>query len=161
MRKIGANLFNFPDVPVEERIKRMSELGFEAVFTGMGDEKDTENNANLFAKYNLTYEAVHAPFRPINDIWLDSEMGEEVYQRMLDCVDYCKRFHVPTMVIHMSSGLTPPPVTDIGRARYTRIIVYAQEKGVVLAFENLRKLAHLAWIFEEFKDHDTVKMCWD
>jgi len=161
MRKIGVNLLNFPEVPVEERIKFMSEIGFEATFTGMGEEKDTEQNANLFAKYNIAYEAVHAPFRPINDIWLDNEVGEEVYQRMLDCVDYCVKFNVPTMVIHMSSGLTPPPVTDLGRERYTAIIEYAEKKGIVLAFENLRKLAHLAWVFEEFKDHDTVKMCWD
>lgn len=161
MRKIGVNLLNFPEVPVEERIKYMSQLGFEATFTGMGDEKDTEILANLFAKYNIAYETIHAPFRQINEIWLDSEEGELVYNDMITCIDRCAMFSIPTMIIHMSSGVTPPPVTDLGRERYTKIIEYAQKKGVVLAFENLRKLSHLAWVFEHFKDHETVKMCWD
>lgn len=161
MRKIGANLLNFPEVPLEERVKFMAELGFEATFTGMGEVDELEKLANLFAKYGIAYETIHAPFRPINEIWLDCEVGEKVYDDMITCVDRCAMFEIPTMVIHMSSGLTPPPVTDLGRERYTKIIEYAQKKGVVLAFENLRKLAHLAWVFENFKEHDTVKMCWD
>ena len=146
---------------IDESVKIMIDAGFESFFTGMSDESRMDEFANAFAKNGVLYETIHAPFAGINEIWLDSEGGEKIYQDMITCIDRCKKLDVPTMIIHMSSGVTPPPVTDLGRDRYDRIIDYAQKNGVLLAFENLRKLAHLAWVFEHYKDHETVKMCWD
>ncbi len=161
MRKIGINFQNTDELTSEQQVQLLAELGVQGTFTGMREVEEQERLANLFAKYNIAYENLHAPFRPINDIWLDSEVGENVYQGLIECVERCAQFSIPTMVIHMSSGNTPPPVTDLGRMRYEGIIEHAAKKNVVLAFENLRKLSHLAWVFETFQDHDTVKFCWD
>ena len=156
MRKIGSNFLLYDGITPEECIKEMVNVGFEAVFTGMPDEEKVVEYANLFAKYNVSYETIHAPFAGINEIWLDTEAGMHIYQEMLTCIERCELGNVPTMIIHMSSGVTPPPVTDIGRERYDNIIEFAQKKGITLAFENLRKLSHLAWVFEHYKEHEKV-----
>lgn len=161
MRKLGINLQSMPEMSVEEQLKLWSEAGFQAIFTGMHSIEEQENLSNLFAKHGLDYESIHAPFGSINDIWLDNEAGEKMCQDLDTCIDRCAMSNVPIMVIHMSSGLTPPPVTDLGRSRYEKLIEHAGKKNVRLAFENLRKLSHLAWVFEHFADNDTVTMCWD
>ena len=61
----------------------------------------------------------------------------------------------------MSSGNTPPPITDIGRARYEKLVEYAMKKNVKVAFENLRKSANFAWAMETFEHNPMVGFCWD
>ena len=161
MRKIGINYQYVSDMTREEQVKELVNMGFKATFTMTHEIEEHDLLANLFAKYGLSYETIHAPFRAINDIWMEGENGERMYQELSSCIDRCAMFGVPVMVIHMSSGLTPPPTTDVGRERYEKLIEYATQRDVKLAFENVRKLAHLAWIFEHFAENDTVKMCWD
>lgn len=157
MRKIGVNLHAMPGLSDEAYVKTMVEQGFSAVFTGPCHYIE---NAALFAKNGLAYETVHAPFRGINDIWLPGEAGEEMYRQLADCVDGCAAASVPHMVVHLSSGLTPPPTTDVGRGRFTDLVNYAAKKNVRIAFENQRMLANLAWAFEEFGP-DVAGFCWD
>ena len=161
MRKIGINYQYVSNMTREEQVKELVDMGFGATFTMTHEIQEHDALANAFAKYGLAYETIHAPFRTNNDIWMDGEAGEKMYQDLADCIERCAMFGVPDMVIHMSSGLTPPPTTDVGRRRYEKLIEYATKKNVRLAFENVRKLAHLAWIFEHFADNDTVRMCWD
>lgn len=161
MRKIGINFQRMPEMELEEQVKFISDLGFRATFTDMMELTKQDYMANLFAKNNLAYETIHGPFRHINDIWLDCEGGEAMYQELHDCIERCGLLQIPYAIIHMSSGLTPPPATDLGRERFARLIEYAEKKNVKLAFENLRKLAHLAWMFENYAENDTVKFCWD
>ena len=161
MRKIGINFQRMPEMELEEQVKFISDLGFRATFTDMMKLSNQDYMANLFAKNNLAYETIHGPFNHINDIWLDTEGGEAMYQELHDCIERCGLLQIPHAIIHMSSGLTPPAPTDLGRERFARLIEYAQKKNVKLAFENLRKLAHLAWMFEDYAENDTVKFCWD
>lgn len=161
MRKIGINYQHVQNLTREEQTKILVDAGFGATFTMMQEVEEHDALANVFAKYGLTYETIHAPFYLINDIWQDTEAGEHMYNLLATCVDRCQMFEIPVTVLHMSSGVTPPPVTDVGRARFEKLIDYAAQKNVKLAFENSRKLAHLAWIFEHFENNDTVTMCWD
>ena len=80
---------------------------------------------------------------------------------LMNCVDHCVIANAPIAVIHMSSGNTPPPITDIGRARYEKLVEYAMKKNVKVAFENLRKSANFAWAMETFEHNPMVGFCWD
>lgn len=157
MRKIGVNLHAIPGLSDEAYVKTMAEVGFSAAFTG---PRNYGEYAELFAKYGIAYETVHAPFKGINTIWLPGEEGEDMLKQLTDCVDGCAMASVPHMVVHLSSGLTPPPTTDIGRARFTELVNHAAKKKVRIAFENQRMLANLAWAMEEFGP-ETVGFCWD
>ena len=162
MRQIGINMHAIRGLSDEEYVKQIKALGFDATFTGTAPTPERHAElANLFAKYGIVYETLHAPFGHINDIWLDCEGGEKMYEELIACVDHCVVSGAKIAVTHLSSGLTPPPVTDLGRARFTRLVEHAQKKGVVIAFENQRFLSNIAWAFETFKPEDSVAFCWD
>ena len=162
MRKIGINHRAIGGISDEEFIKTASELGFENMFTCVADTAAEQSEwANLIAKYGMTYETIHAPWKGINNMWLEGEKGDATLAMLTNAIDRCVLVGAPIVIVHLSSGLTPPPVTDLGRARYTQVVEYAQKKGITVAFENQRFLSNIAWAFETFSPADSVAFCWD
>lgn len=161
MRKIGMSIQTLNGMSQENYVKKISELGFQVTFTGMCEAEKQVEYANLFAKYGLEYEAIHAPFGHINDIWYESEAGTAMLSEMMTCVDRCVLANVPLMVVHLSSGINPPATTDIGRMRFEKLVEYARRKNVKIAFENNRTITNLAWALETFSQEDGVGFCWD
>lgn len=160
MRKIGINLHALKGFSDEEYIREMAALGFQTTFTGVREPSRQAAIAELCARYGIECETLHAPFGHINDIWLDNEDGQTMLEELLTCVDHCMIANAPIAVVHLSAGMKPPSITDIGRERFARLVDYAAEKNVKIAFENQRMLANIAWAFETFKT-DTVGFCWD
>lgn len=161
MRKLGINFNSVSDISDEAQVKLIAELGFSAVFTEMSDLKHHFELADLFARNGLQYETVHAPFGRINNIWLDKEEGDAMEKELTDCIDICEKVGVPVAIVHLSSGLTPPPITDIGRKRFDNVIEHACRKNICLAFENQRMLANISWVFETYGADKKVAFCWD
>ncbi len=160
MNKIGINYCGeFGETPAQA-FRLFADLGFDAVFTGSA-EGNVEEFAKEAQKYGLYYECVHAPFKGINNIWLDNEDGEQMVNALCACVDDCHNASVPFTVVHLSSGDYPPPMNDLGFARFDKLVEHAVKKGVTLAFENQRKLANIAYIFETYNEVDAVRFCWD
>ncbi len=160
MRKIGINMHAISGLTNEDYLREISALGFSTIFSGIRAPEVHEEIASLGAKYGIVYETLHAPFGHINDIWLDTADGDAMLDELITSVDRCVIAGAPIDVVHLSSGNNPPPITDIGRGRFARLVEYAAGKNVKIAFENQRKLANIAWAFETFND-DVVGFCWD
>ncbi len=162
MREIGINLGARLEMDVPDFCARIRDLGFTRVFSGSDDPEQVLRRAEQIHAAGLRYDTLHAPFKGImNAIWQTGDEGEETLRRILVCVDLCAEVGAPIAVVHLSAGDKAPPPTDIGRERFIRLVEHATAKGVKIAFENQRKLANIAWAFEEFKDSDTVGFCWD
>ena len=162
MRKIGINIGAIAGISNETYIDLIAELGFGATFSGvMADAAQQRKIADRLFKKGLSYDTLHAPFARINNIWRADESGDAMLKELTDTVDRCHEVGAPIAVVHLSSGTTPPPTTDVGRDRFLRLVEYAGQKGIRLAFENQRFLFNLAWILEECKDNETVAFCWD
>lgn len=162
MRQIGINLHAKRGLDVDTYAGRVKALGFDTVFTGVAKtEAEQMALAESFAKHGLIYENLHAPFGHINDIWYDCEGGEAMISELLISVDRCAAAGAPILVVHLSSGIKAPQISDIGRARFTSLVEHAARKGVTIAFENQRKVANIAWAFENFESCDNVGFCWD
>lgn len=159
--RIGINAGAYKGLNLPDSIPHLVENGFAAVFTGYRDKATAVKHAEQFAAAGLAYESIHAPFKGINNIWLDGEAGDAMLATLVDCVEGCAAAGVPIAVIHLSSGETPPPITDIGRARFDAHIEAAGRQNVTLAFENQRKLANLAYVFDDYPDAPQVRFCWD
>lgn len=162
MHKIGINLEAKPGLDAAGYIARAHEVGFEALLTETPTERELSVIADALARHGMHYEMIHAPFRGIiNDIWLEGEAGEHTLRELMSAVDRARAAGcVPAVVVHLSSGKTPPPVTDIGAARYDKLVEYAAAKGVRLAFENQRMPWNLAWAMERYTAPH-VGFCWD
>lgn len=143
--------------PIEEQAKRLKENGFDATFVALEDERLEEILACL-KKYDIVCENCHAPFNGINEMWKAGEAGDRMLQRLLNCVDDCACHGIPTLIVHLSSGQYPPRINDIGIGRYDRLMQYATEKGVVIAYENIRRLDNVAFAMENYPQ---AGFCWD
>ena len=162
MRQIGINMHAMRGLTADEYVKKVKALGFDTVFTGVAKTlEDQERLANTIVSGGLVYENLHAPFGHINDIWFDTEGGEAMISELLFSVDACAAAGAPILVVHLSSGVNAPSITDIGRARFEKLVEYAAQKGVTIAFENQRKLGNIAWAFDNFENCDNVGFCWD
>ena len=161
MRKIGINIrATRGDISDERYIELISELGFEAAFSDVSFGRTALYNiSNLLAKKGIAHEYLHSSFSHINDMWLDNYAGERMFAELRDNIDCTSEMNIPISIIHLSSGHNPPSISDIGRKRYAELVDYAEKKNVTIAFENLRKLANVAWAFEAFADAPNVGFC--
>lgn len=159
--RIGINAGAYKGISIPDSVPYIVESGFDAVFTGYKNKAYAVELATTFAAAGLAYESIHAPFKGINAIWLHGEEGDAMLATLVDCVEGCAGAGVPIAVIHLSSGETPPPITDIGRARFDMLIETAGKNNVILAFENQRKIANLAYVFDYYPDAPQVRFCWD
>ena len=161
MRKIGINLDAYPNIPDEEYVARIAELGFETTFCMTRDDEALAKRKELLDQYGITCETLHAPFRKINDMWRSDSRGENSLNELKESVDKCAIVDSHILVVHLSSGANPPTLTEIGRMRFDALIQYAMRKNVCLAFENQRRLDNLAWVMENYRDNPCVAFCWD
>ncbi len=161
MRLIGINYCSFYGLSPDEFARNIKAVGFGATFTEAHDLTDAEAYAKAFYENGIAWETVHAPFDGINNIWRESDDGDIILAKMKRTVDICADFSIPTAVIHLSSGEKAPSISDIGKRRFSSLVEYSAKRNVNLAFENQRKLANIAWVFEEFSDVPTVGFCWD
>lgn len=161
MRRIGIHMHAKKGLETEAYVERIKALGFDATFTGVPALERVPALAELFAKHGIFWESMHAPFDGINNIWLEGKAGDTMLARLKNGVDACALGKVPILVVHLSSGLKPPSITDIGRARFAELVAYAGEKQVQIAFENQRMLGNIAWAFEAFADAPHVGFCYD
>lgn len=161
MRSIAINLHARRGLDTPTYIKKMREVGFDALFTETPTVEELKIITNALAANGMRYELIHAPFDTINNMWLKGEAGDRTLADLITAVNRAAEGGCPTVVVHLSSGKTPPTITDIGRARFQILVEYAACKNVNIAFENQRKLANIAWAFEYFADAPNVGFCWD
>lgn len=162
MNPIGIAINTIPGFTEEDYIRTAAQLGFTATFDMGAKSRETlARLGDLCAANGIAFETLHAPWKHINDIWLPGEGGEQMLAELKDTVDKCLLVGAPIAVVHLSSKMNPPTITDVGRGRFEALVAYAQSRQVKIAFENQRKLFNLAWAMETFKEEDGVGFCWD
>lgn len=72
----------------------------------------------------------------------------------------CSRHNIPTVVIHLINGDTPPPPIQLGLDRIKYLVELAEQKEVNIALKNLRRLEHLQFVFENIKS-GRLGFCYD
>jgi len=152
-------------LPHEERIKLIKDAGFQSVMTWWGkgskDGNETsETKPEVIRKYGLTIENAHFSFSGINSIWEDSPDGEEFLKIYFSYIDDCKKFEIPTAVMHISSGEITPPFGQTGLNRFKQLVERAEKYGITIALENVRKFDYLEYLFANIES-DRLKFCYD
>ena len=159
MRELGICIPGNIGDDCDEFLRLMMENGFTRTF--VTENADTPWIAERVHRAGISFDTLHAPFGArTNYIWQDGEDGEASKRELIHCLDVCVQVGAPIAVVHLSSGIKPPPVTDIGRRRFTELVEHAEKVGVKIAFENQRILSNIAWAFEAFET-ETVGFCWD
>ena len=81
---------------------------------------------------------------------------------MLKTVDACAQFLIPIMVVHSWQGLIYTfPSTPLYFDNFDRIVEYALQKNVSIAFENLEGEEYLDALMSRYQNVSQVGFCWD
>ena len=147
--EIGINLY--PKWPYEAVIAAFLENGIRRTFVNI-EHPQFEQAMDALAENGITVDNFHAPFKGLNVIWEPGEAGEEMLAKLMGGVDACVKYGVKVMVGHVSNGRSMPPISPIGLERYDRLMAYAKEKGVTIAFESHRFVENVAYFMERYPE---------
>lgn len=160
-RKLGINCDCIRGADATETLRMMREIGFEAYFTGNYTRPAVARIKKAGDQLGLTLNSLHAPFDGINNLWLPGMSYRPIYKRIVETIDAAAENGVPVIVLHVSSGWRPPEMSDIGFSRFDALVEYADDKGVKVAFENLRMIGNLAYFTDRYKKVENVGYCLD
>ncbi|MHB8962234.1 MAG: sugar phosphate isomerase/epimerase family protein, partial [Saccharofermentanales bacterium] len=100
------------------------------------------------------------PFDEINVIWNEDASGDAYVDMLCTLVRKCGEYCIPTAVLHVSRGTATPPYNETGLARIQKIICVAEQCNVNIAFENLRYIHYLDYVFSNLSS-EKLKFCYD
>ena len=160
-RKLGINVGAVANMLPCDALELMREAGFEAFFTGSNVPEDVRAMKEKGESLGMTLDFLHAPFKEINTMWYAGADYIRVFNNMKQSIDAAADNNIPAVVIHVSTDWVPPQVNDRGFARYDELVNHAGERGVQIAFENLRRIGNLACIAERYEKVPHVGFCYD
>ncbi|MFL0270143.1 sugar phosphate isomerase/epimerase family protein [Candidatus Clostridium radicumherbarum] len=165
MIKTGISYWFGYQIENKERFKLIKESGFDNVFLWWGDEFiNYDGNKKLLPgmarTVGLNVENVHAPFDNTNCIWTQTINAEDIVKRYSQCIIDCSQQNIPTAVIHLTNGDTPPQPTLLGLDRIKYLVELAEQKGVNIALENLRRPEYLQFVFLNIQS-SRLGFCYD
>ena len=97
------DMFSLPRI---EFYKLMQQAGFDSVMIGWRDD-DRIEKLEKARNAGLLIENIHAPTYNSDNIWLDNLNGEDYMECLLTCIEDCKKYNIPTMVVHISNIVCP------------------------------------------------------
>ncbi len=161
-RKLGINTDCLRELLDDVSMLELAyKIGFEAFTTGNADSVTVAALKKKADELGMEFSFLHAPYKGINALWEDGEEAREMFGKIIDAIDTASACGVPSVILHVSSGWNPPPVNDLGLSRYDALVDYAAEKGIIIAFENLRCVGNLAYLMERYEHRDNVRFCFD
>ncbi len=150
-------------VTIIETIDAIKKAGFQHVFIQWYNEDWTysqEEQLKYIRENNLNVIFAHLGYQNINDIWLESEIGDRLVERYKDDIKICGENKIPMVIMHLTSKKIAPPYNEKGLKRLQKIADYAQCLGVNVAFENTKIKGYLDYVIDNI-DNDNVGICLD
>lgn len=159
-RKLGINIESL-GLEGEKAVDIIANAGFDCVFTDKCDIATVERYADKCKSRGLELQFLHSPFFDINSMWLPGDAYKVNYNAVKEAVDSAAACSIEAVIVHISQGWYPPEICDAGLARYDELVDYAAKKGVLIAFENLRKTGNVAYFVDRYEKEENVVFCYD
>lgn len=149
------------ELSYEDRVALFKKIGFDAFFAEWKKDFDFEGLKAIAEKEGMIIQSIHAPFHKMASMWEKDEKTEEALKELLDCVDACGKLGTDIMIVHAIIGFDKHTPNAFGIENYRKVVDYAKEKKVRIAFENTEGEEYLAALMDAFKDYENVGFCWD
>lgn len=161
--KIGISISSNYPCPVDDIIKIVKKVGFDAISPEWNEGVDLEKIIKVAIDNNLTIQSLHAPYKKSADMWsLDDNLSSHAKRELLSALDACVRFNIPILVVHAWIGFDYTFSNNaLNYKNFDEIIQYAKERHVKVAFENTEGEEYLFALMDHFNGNDTVGFCWD
>lgn len=160
---IGFSLQGQYDRPVSEVIALLKKVGFSAVSPVWTPDLDLKLIAGCTGTQGMTIQSLHAPHKGIDLLWKpDTAAASEAQKNIIRSIDACARFQIPILVMHGWQGLLYTfPDKPLDFRFFDRIVPYAKQQGVSIAFENLEGEEYLAALMARYRNQPHIGFCWD
>lgn len=139
--------------------------GFNCYTTYRHRREDVGPLVEAGLKLGLPCESIHAPFMTkdayCNDMWKSGPQYLKMFNYYKESIDSAALYNIPSVVIHFMGNLKAPELSDEGLARFDKIVEYAIEKGVTIAFENMIRVGALAYAADRYEKIPNVRFCYD
>ena len=151
--------------PYKELIKLIKEAGFHSVMNWWGEEEFEHvppkgKQPDIIRNTGLILENTHFTFARINTLWENSLDGDQTLKIFCSYLDDCKKYEIPTAVMHVTTGENPPSINQLGLDRFKRLVEKAEKNNINIALENVRKPEYIEYIFKNIES-DKLKFCYD
>lgn len=147
------------NISFADRVATIADNGFDGIMIKWQSDKhgDKHQLVKLSRQHNLDIVNMHCIYDDINSMWTG---GTHVTEHLLDCVNNCHYYGIPSLVVHLSGTTTPPPPNILGIQALDPVVQLADKLQVQLAIENLRKPEFNMYVHSHF-DSPYVGMCYD
>ncbi len=150
------------NLSLREQVKLFNATGFEGAFINWSSDYQIEEFANAIKECKMDFQSIHAPYTGMASIWEDNyEKAHATMKELFFCLEDCKRYNAPIMVIHSIIGFDKHTPNQIGIDRLGELVKSAEGSGVKIAFENTEGIEYHHAVMNAFKGNDTVGFCWD
>ena len=146
-----------------ESIDAIKKAGFKNVFIQWYNKEwacSQEEQLKYIKKLGLNVIFAHLGYQNINAIWEDGELGDKLTDRFINDIKICKENDIDMVIMHPTTKFVAPIYNEIGLNRIKKIVNYAKELGVKVAFENLKIKGYIDYIIKNI-DNDNVGICYD
>ena len=158
-----AGWFGYP-LELDDRLRLIRQAGFSGVLLWWAVESAFEppvpKKVEAAARAGLAVENAHLQFAGVNALWADGYEGEHYAAELAGLIAEAGVYGVPTLVVHLTRSVSPPPFTETGLNRFLRLCEVAERANVDLAFENLRAPGRL-YEFMQRIDSPRIGVCFD
>ena len=152
------------NVSPKETIDAIYKAGFKNVFVQYyrrdNLEFDELKQIDYCRQLGLNIIFCHLGYKNINEIWIAGEKGEKVTNECIEDLELMKEKQIDMVIMHLSSHMDPPKYNEIGLERIKKIVRYAKELGIKIAFENGRRSGYLEYVLGNIKD-ENAGLCYD
>ena len=160
-RKLGINIECIGGTEPRLALELIKAAGFESITAMASSEEYVLSVKDAADELGLDFPFIHSPIIGESEMWREGEGYLPILEGKKRAVDCAALAGVPAVVVHVSSGWNPPPVCDAGLSRYDELVEYAEARGVIIAFENVRSIADLATLAERYAGRGSVRFCFD
>ena len=163
MVELGFSLQAQYACPLSRVIETLHEAGFSAISPVWSPELPLDTIAKCSARQHMAIQSLHAPHGNLAALWDHTHPASGIaQQRLMDCIDACSRYRIPLTVIHGWQGLEYVfPDDPLDFSVFDRIVDYAGQRQVAIAFENLEGEEYLEALLHRYRDRNYVGYCWD
>lgn len=161
VRKLGIIADCIIDKNPVSTLPLIKEAGFDCFFTHHTNEACVAALKKESDALGLEFEFIHGPYHGCNVMWEEGDGYRPFLDSILRCIETAAKNGVKTIITHVSSGWTPPPVSEFGLQRFDELVQKGEREGVTIAFENLRRLDNFTQVMERYKHTKNVAFCYD
>lgn len=164
MRELAVAIQNENEnVNAIQTIEAIKNAGFKNVFVQWYDknwEYSQIEQVEMCKKLGFNIIFAHLGYRNINSIWEEGEIGDKEVERYKKDIKDCHENGIPMVIMHLTHKDKAPMYGEVGLNRIRKIVEYAKEMNMKVAFENTKIKGYLEYVIENIKD-DNVGICFD